>query len=107
MELNEIPGRTFVKAMLEWNLPPIRFRRLGSPGFYITWARPALFATGIVTNFDQNSVQREVANIGSQIDFRFTVLSRLDMTLSLGYAVAFEDGVESQDEFMLSLNVLN
>ena len=31
-ELNEIGGRNFVKSTLEWNLPPLRFRRVGTPG---------------------------------------------------------------------------
>ena len=44
-----IGGRDFVKTMVEWNLPPIRFRRAGAPSFYLTWARPALFASGIET----------------------------------------------------------
>ena len=40
-DLNEIGGRNFVKSTLEWNLPPLRFRRVGTPGFYVTWMRPA------------------------------------------------------------------
>ena len=31
-ELNEIGGRNFVKSMVELNLPPLRFQRLGTPG---------------------------------------------------------------------------
>ncbi len=45
-DLNEIGGRNFVKSTLEWNLPPLRFRRVGTPGFYVTWMRPAVFAGG-------------------------------------------------------------
>ena len=30
-ELNTIPGRNFYRAMLEWNLPPMRFSRAGTP----------------------------------------------------------------------------
>ena len=56
VELNEIGGTTFAKSMLEWNLPPLRFRRAGSPGFYLTWMRPALFASGIATNLDDANV---------------------------------------------------
>jgi hypothetical protein len=40
------------------------------------------------------------------VDFRFIVLSRMDMTLSLGYAAGFEDGRQLGDEWMLSLKVL-
>ena len=46
--LDEIAGRTFVKSMLEWNLPPVRFPRVGKPGFYASWARPALFVGGLL-----------------------------------------------------------
>ena len=106
-ELNEIGGRNFVRSMLEWNLPPIRFRGVGGPRFFLSWARPALFTSALVTNTDSGTRRREVQNVGGQIDFRFTILSQLDMTLSMGYAVGFGDDVEgSPDEFMISLKVL-
>ena len=105
-ELNEIGGRNFVKTTAEWNLPPVRFRRVGSAGFYLTWARPALFATLLATDLDDTSVRRTLTNVGGQVDFRFTVLSTLDMTLSAGYAAAFEDGFRPRLEGMLSLKVL-
>jgi hypothetical protein len=92
--------------MLEWNLPPIRFRRVGKPGFYLTWARPAVFATALVTNPDQPSLRRTIGNVGSQLDFRLGMLSRLEMTLSAGYAVAFESGRARRGEAMLSLKLL-
>lgn len=106
VELNEIQGRNYVKSMLEWNLPPIRFRRAGTPGFFLTWARPALFASTIATNLDERSVRRVVGNAGAQLDFRFSVLSRLDMTLSVGHAVALEEDARRRHETMVSLKVL-
>ena len=105
-ELNEIFGRNFYRSMIEWNLPPVRFRSVGTPGFYLTWARPALFATTLVTNSDDSALKRNVSSVGAQIDFRFTVLSNLDMTMSMGYAVGLGDDVDSADEFMLSLKIL-
>ena len=54
-ELNEIGGRNFVKSTIEWNLPPWRFRRAGTPGFYATWMRPAVFVDGLATNLDAPS----------------------------------------------------
>jgi hypothetical protein len=106
-ELNEVGGRNFAKAMLEWNLPPLRFDRVGSPGFYLSWARPAIFAQHLTTGLDESSARREVQSAGLQIDLRFTILSRLDMTLSFGYARGFgDDLVEDDDEFMVSLKVL-
>jgi hypothetical protein len=104
--INEIGGTNYVKSVFEWNLPPVRFRRAGTPGLYLTWARPALFASGLVTNLDASSLRRTVSDVGAQLDFRLTALARLDMTLSVGYALAFEDGVRRRDEFMASLRVL-
>jgi hypothetical protein len=105
-ELNEIAGRTFVKSMLEWNLPPLRFRRVGTPGFYASWARPALFAGHIIANPESGGVRRAVTDTGAQVDFRFGLLSTLDMTVSLGGALAFEDGRPPQREAMLSIKIL-
>jgi hypothetical protein len=104
--LNEIFGRNFYRSMVELNLPPIRFERVGTPGFYLSWARPALFATALVTNIDSSNLKQDVYNVGAQIDFRFTILSRMNMTLSLGYAVAQGNGINQSDEFMMSLKIL-
>ena len=106
-ELNEIGGRNFAKTMLEWNLPPVRFRRGGTPGFYLTWARPSIFAKTLRTNLDDSSIRREVHSAGMQVDFRITVMSRHKMTLSLGYARGFgDDLIQDDNEFMISLKVL-
>jgi hypothetical protein len=105
-ELNEIPGRNFYRGMLEWNLPPIRFRRAGSSNFYLSWARPALFASALVTNIDRSELKANARNIGMQIDFHFTIMSRLDMTLSTGYAKGYGDGDFTDDEFMISLKIM-
>ncbi len=105
-EINEIGGRNFVKSVVEWNLPPWRFARLGTPGLYATWLRPAVFVTGLATNLDDRSVRRAVANIGAQADVRISALSALDLTLSFGAAVAFEDGYKARREFMVSMKVL-
>ncbi|MBT8080527.1 MAG: SMP-30/gluconolactonase/LRE family protein [Gammaproteobacteria bacterium] len=105
-ELNEVSGRNFYRSMIELNLPPLRFRSVGTPGFYLTWARPAIFATTLTTNNDESGLRRNVSSVGAQIDFRFTIMSNLDMTLSVGYAAGFGDAVDSADEFMMSLKIL-
>lgn len=105
--LNEIAGKNYGKTMLEWDLPPVRFRRLGRPGFYLSWARPSVFGTGLITNLDNAGIRREVRNVGAQMDLRFTMLSRLDMTLSGGYAVAFGNNLSKHDEAMISLKIMN
>ena len=105
-DLNEIAGQNFVKSTLEWNLPPLRFRRVGTPGFYVTWMRPAVFAGALLTNMDEKSSRRTVTNLGAQLDFQITTLSALDMTLSVGGAAAFEEDFAPRREFMISLKIL-
>lgn len=105
-DLNEIAGRNFVKSTLEWNLPPLRFRRLGTPGFYLTWMRPAIFVGGLLTNLDHEQSRRTTTNAGGQLDFQLTTLSALDMMLSVGAAAAFENGHAARREFMVSFKVL-
>ncbi len=106
VEINEITATSFARSMLEWNLPPLRFRRVGRPGFYLAWARAAVFASSIVTNPGTSPLRRVISNVGGQVDLRFSVLNRLDMTLSAGQAVAFEQGRKARYETMVSLKVL-
>jgi len=125
LDINEVGGRTFAKAMLDWNLPPIRFKNFGTPGFYASWLRTSVFAGALSTNFDRKTgvffeqdagtgvwspvtsdIAREVWDAGVQMDVRFTWLSRLDMTLSFGYAAAFESGLDTRREGMVSLKVM-
>ena len=105
-EIDALNGRTFVKGMLELNLPPFRFEALGSPGFHGSWIRPALFTTALVTNPDSPRDKVEAFNAGLQFDLQLHVLNRLPMMLSLGYARGFEGDGKGEDEFMLSLKVL-
>jgi hypothetical protein len=105
-QLNEIGGRNFVHSLVEWNLPPWRFARVGRPGFYLTWLRPAIFVGALGTNLDAPAIRRVVTDAGGQIDLRFTFLSNLNMTLSIGGAVAFERGFGPRREAMVSLKVL-
>lgn len=117
LEINEVGGRTFAKSTLEWNLPPIRFLHFGTPGFYGSWIRTSLFLGGLFTNFDhryedvgnppvQEKISQSIGDAGFQMDLRFTWLSRLDMTLSFGYAAAFEQGFAPRHEAMISLKVM-
>jgi len=106
LELNEVGGRNFAKTLIELNLPPWRFSRMGWPGLYLTWMRPAVFTGVLGTNLDAPSIRHVVGNVGAQLDFRFTFLSNLDMTLSVGGGVAFEGGRRSRQEAMISLRVL-
>ncbi len=106
VELNDIGGTNYGKMTLEWTLPPVRFQRLGVPVLYCNWTRLALFSSGILTNFDSDEHRRKVANIGAQVNFKLVLFSSLDSTLSLGYAMAAEEGRSLSDEFMVSLKIL-
>jgi hypothetical protein len=106
VELNEIAGTNFGKMLLEWTLPPLRFRRFGFPNLYCRWARPALFTSGIVTNVDSETQSRKLISVGGQIDFQIVLFSMLKSTFSVGYAVAAEDERRAQKEFMVSLKIL-
>jgi hypothetical protein len=105
LELNELGGRNFVKAVAEWNLPPVRFSRAGTAGAYLAWARPAVFVAGLATNLDMPARRRRAVSAGAQVDFRFTILSTLDFTLSAGGAIASADGRRPGREAMVSLKV--
>ncbi|MDH3253839.1 MAG: hypothetical protein OEM62_02525, partial [Acidobacteriota bacterium] len=106
LEINELPGKNFGKLTVDWRLPPIRFKRLGVPSAYVTWAGVNLFASGVTTNFDNNEFRRSIYTAGAQVDFKLVIFTNLSTTLSLGYAQAFEDGRDAGDEFMVSLKIL-
>jgi hypothetical protein len=106
LELNEIGGTNFAKGMVELNLPPLRFRRLGVPVLYASVARMSVFTSALATNLDDDIRRREVGNIGAQLDIQMQLLSNLRLTLSFGYARAFEKDQRGSDEGMISLKVL-
>ena len=106
-EISELSARTYLRSILEWNLPPIRFSGIGTPANYLSWARPALFTGVLLANPGDAARSRTLGNIGMQVDFQFNVMHDQEMTLSLGYALGFESGASGHDEWMLSLKVLH
>jgi len=115
VDINEFGGKNYAKAMIEWNLPPIRFRRLGFPSLYFRWVRLALFSSAISTNLDgvnisdpipQFGSRRTLFNLGGQVDFRIVMFSWFKSAFSVGYAVAFEKDQPISKEFMVSLKIL-
>ncbi len=106
VELDEIAGTNFAKTLLDWNLPPIRFRSLGTPAFYGTWVRTSLFGGGIVTNMDRAADRVTAGTFGIQSDLRLTLLVQQPLTLSWGYARAFGRSRRASDEWMVSLKIL-
>ena len=106
VDINSINGVNYAKLMVDWTLPPLRFRRLGWLDFYCRWGRLALFTSGLMTNLDRVSERREISNVGAQLDFNFVFFSSLNSYLSVGYAMAFEKDRSAQKEFMISLKLL-
>jgi hypothetical protein len=105
-EISTVAGTNLGKVMLEWTLPPARFQRIGFPWVFCTWMRTALFTTGIATSVGSEERHRELINVGGQMDFRLVWMSGLSMTLSVGYAAAWERNDSPDSEFMISLKIL-
>jgi hypothetical protein len=105
-EIDALQGKSVVKGMLEWCIPPWRFEALGSPGFYVTWARPALFATALETDVTNAEFRQQAYDVGGQLDFQLHVMHRWPMMLSVGVARGFGGGGFATTEFMASLQVL-
>jgi hypothetical protein len=104
-EIDAISARDFLKTVAEWNIPPIRFRSMGTPGFFLSWIRPAVFVSTLWTD-PRDSFDRTFISAGMQLDLRFTVGHRHSMTLSAGYAAGFRKGEKLDDEIMFSLKIL-
>lgn len=104
-EIDEIIATEFVKSVVELNLPPIRFREVGTPSFFLSHIRPAAFVGTLVTD-PGKPFEHDFASAGVQFDLSFTIAHHLPMTLSMGYAVGFESGDRQGDEWMLSLKIL-
>ena len=104
-EIDDISARDFAKSVIEWNLPPIRFESVGTPGFFLSWIRPAIFVAGLWTDPDE-PFDRTFTSVGFQLDLHFTVGHRLPMTLSVGYASGYLEGTRQDNELMLSLKIL-
>jgi hypothetical protein len=106
LELNEVGGTSFGRALLDWNLPPLRMRRAGRPSFYATWVRTSLFAGALVTTPGDPALRRTLGTMGTQADVRFVLLSHLEMTASVGYGIAIERDELPRKELMVSLQIL-
>jgi len=105
LELNEAGGNDFGKATLEWNLPPIRFRKVGVYGLFANWARFSLFTSYLGTDLGREALRKKYLSAGLQLDVSLVLFSDLDSKLSVGYGVARHDGRSSR-EVMASLKLL-
>ena len=105
VEIDELGGTDYGRAMLEWRLPPVRFRRFGTPNVYCTWAGAVLFGGAMTTNLGSDT-EATTVNLGGQVDFKIVLFTNLSATFSLGYARAWGDGRSSSDEYMISLKIM-
>ncbi|HPR17486.1 MAG TPA: hypothetical protein PLD62_04495, partial [Candidatus Cloacimonadota bacterium] len=104
LDIDEAGGRSFMRSMLEKNLPPLRFRKVGVPAFYARWLRPSLFCSVLVTDVTQGE-KDWYYNVGMQYDLRLITLSLMDTTLSFGAALAWDEDWRRSEELMISLKI--
>ncbi len=104
VDLNAISGKSYLKNMLELNLPPIRFKEIGNSAFYMRWIRTSIFTSLLNTNLEDNG--QYYYNVGIQTDLRVISMSFLKTTFSLGYSFAWDENKKRSKEFMISLKIL-
>jgi len=105
-EIDEISALSFVRELVEWNLPPYVLESAGTPGFYLKWLRPSVFVAGLWGDPGNSALRKNYASLGGQVDLSFTVLHRYDMTLSIGYAVGYQGSQHAGSEWMISLKIM-
>ena len=103
--INEIAARRFARLTGEVNLPPIRFAEVGTPAFYLSHVRPALFG-GVMATTEPDGTNHRYANLGAQLDLNFTVALRLPMVFSVGAAAGWRDGQYRKTEWLASLKIM-
>jgi hypothetical protein len=104
--IDQISGLSFVRELVEWNLPPYVFESAGTPSFYLTWLRPALFAADLWTDPGSTSRRTQHTSAGGQVDLNFSILNRYNMTLSAGYALGHQPSEPTAGEWLISLKIL-
>jgi len=105
VDLNAIAARSYVKALGEWDLPPVKFRRVGNPLVYANWVRFAVFSSGLAAN--RGGAERVgYVNAGAQMNVRVVLFTYLNTTFSAGYAAAVDRNGRLSREYMISLKIL-
>jgi hypothetical protein len=105
-QIDELSALNFVREMAEWDLPPYVFESAGTPGFYLTWLRPSLFAAGLWSDPGNAASRARYTSAGGQVDLSFSVFHRYTMTLSAGCAAGFRGSRHAGDEWMVSLKIM-
>jgi hypothetical protein len=103
--IDEIAARRFAKLTGEVNLPPLRFAEVGTPAFFLSYVRPAVFS-GFMATDEPDRSSHHYADLGAQLDLNFTVALRLPMVLSVGAAAGWRDGHYRKTEWLASLKIM-
>jgi hypothetical protein len=103
--IDEIAARRFAKLTGEVNLPPVRFAEVGTPAFFLSYIRPAVFGGFMATEAPDKS-GHHYADLGAQLDLNFTVALRLPMVFSVGAAAGWRDGHYRKTEWLASLKIM-
>jgi hypothetical protein len=103
--IDEIAARRFAKVTGEINLPPVRFAEVGTPAFYLSYVRPAVFAGAMATEAPQGG-GHHYYDLGAQLDLNFTIALRLPMVFSVGAAGGWADGHYRKTEWLASLKIM-
>ena len=104
--IDQIRALSFVRELVEWNLPPLVFESVGTPGLFLNWLRPAVFVAGLWSDPGHASVRKNFQSLGTQADLHFSVMHWYEMTLSVGYALGYQDGRRADSEWMVSLKIM-
>jgi hypothetical protein len=104
-DIDQISAHSFVRELAEWNLPPVVFESVGTPGFYLNWLRPAVFG-GVLWTDPGKSTRKNYGSIGTQADLRFSVLHWYDTMLSVGFAIGLQGTKRVGSEWMISLKIM-
>jgi hypothetical protein len=104
--INGLAGQSFVRELVELNVPPVAFESAGWPGFHAAWLRPSVFVSGLWTDPSNSAFRKNYQSIGAQGDMHFSVLHWSEVTLSVGYAIGYQSAHRAGDEFMISLKIL-
>ena len=107
-----------MRILGELIFPPLRFRHVGKPFFYLNWARLSLFSSvlqgsDMYSYTDNGDKMTRFKNFGAQIDIRIVLFSYMRSTLSIGYGMAqgYIDEKSNWHDFepetMISLQILD
>jgi len=97
--------RDFAKSIIEWDLPPVRFRSAGTTALYFNWARLALFSGVLGTNLTGAGSRAVYTDAGAQLDFRLVWATYMKSTFSVGFAEVRGNNGHISTEKMISLKL--